>query len=57
VSRAADAADRLVDDPVARGARIAPAPPTSPRLTAPAPPQSAGGALRAREDSKRARII
>src|ERR1700683_2564173 len=36
-SPAADAADRLVDAPVARGGRTAPAPPTSPLLTAPAP--------------------
>ena len=37
MSPAADAADRLVDDPVARGARTAPATPTSRLLTSPAP--------------------
>jgi hypothetical protein len=39
VSPAADAADRLVDDPVARGARTAPATPTSRLLTSPAQPR------------------
>ena len=37
MSPAADAADRLVDDPVARGARTAPATPTSRLLTSPGP--------------------